>query len=129
MITAIDPGREKCGVAVATLEQEIVTQEIVPTFKLKARLETLQTKYNSSQLVVGNGTNSEFITQEVGSLFSEIKVIDEANSTLEARDYYWERNPPTGFWKLVPRSLLYPPEPFDDYVAVILLKRYANQLT
>ena len=41
-------------------------------------------------------------------------LIDESHSTEEARKLYWQYNPPTGWRKIIPTSMQFPPEPVDD---------------
>ncbi|MDP7423155.1 MAG: resolvase, partial [bacterium] len=64
--------------------------------------------------------------EELASLFPEdrVRLVDERESTLEGRRRYFQEHPPRGLWRLVPLSLRYPPEPFDDLVAVILAERF-----
>ena len=53
-----------------------------------------------------------------------ITMVDEKNSTLEARDRYWQMYPPKGLGKLIPQNLRVPPRPIDDIVAILLIERY-----
>jgi hypothetical protein len=50
--------------------------------------------------------------------------VNERDSTLEARDLYWKEVPPRGWRRLVPLSLQVPPEPIDDFAAVVLARRH-----
>ena len=53
-----------------------------------------------------------------------ITLVDEHLTTLEARARYFVEHPPTGLKRLLPVSMQVPPEPYDDYVAVILGERF-----
>ena len=51
-------------------------------------------------------------------------MVDEYNTTQLAKGEYWKANPPRGLKKLIPITMQVPPVPVDDYVAVILARRY-----
>ena len=79
---------------------------------------------------MGDGTTSQAWREQIESSLStdiEIAVVDEKNSTLEARDRYWTMYPPRGLQRLIPRGMRIPPRPVDDIVAILLLERYQNR--
>jgi RNase H-fold protein (predicted Holliday junction resolvase) len=128
-ILAIDPGREKNGVAVVTMEGAVFYQNVIATEQLLSAIEELLIDYKIDKIIIGNKTGSkEFITnmKKAGILekVEGIIPIDEHLSTEEARQRYWEHNPPTGLKKLIPLTMQTPGVPVDDYVAVILAERY-----
>jgi RNase H-fold protein (predicted Holliday junction resolvase) len=128
-ILAIDPGREKNGVAVVTMEGAVFYQNVIATEQLLSAIEELLIDYKIDKIIIGNKTGSkEFITimKKAGILekVEGIIPIDEHLSTEEARKRYWEHNPPTGLKKLIPLTMQTPGVPVDDYVAVILAERY-----
>jgi RNase H-fold protein (predicted Holliday junction resolvase) len=128
-ILAIDPGREKNGVAVVTMEGAVFYQNVIATEQLLSAIEELLTNYKIDKIIIGNRTGSkEFINimKKAGILekVEGIIPIDEHLSTEEARKRYWEHNPPTGLKKLIPLTMQTPGVPVDDYVAVILAERY-----
>ncbi|MDJ0527388.1 MAG: resolvase, partial [Microcystis sp. M53600_WE12] len=53
-----------------------------------------------------------------------ITLVDERNSTLEARDRYWQMFPPKGLQKLIPQGMRLPDRPIDDIVAILLIERH-----
>jgi hypothetical protein len=53
-----------------------------------------------------------------------IDLVDEHNSTLEARNLYWEMYPARGLQRLLPPGMRLPPRPIDDLVAILLVRRY-----
>lgn len=126
MLIAVDPGRDKCGVAVADDAGNILWHEVIKTESLLMVLARLKAKYNLKQLVIGNGTTSKAAQQKIKSsqLDLAITVVDEYRTTDMARKLYWKLNPPTGLKKLIPTSLQVPKVPVDDLVAVILAKRF-----
>ena len=57
-IAALDPGREKCGFAVLTLDGSVLLQRVIETAKLEQEVRAAQQSYGFSVLVEGNGTTS-----------------------------------------------------------------------
>lgn len=80
--------------------------------------------YKINLIVLGNQTKSEHFFKVLSKLDIKIVLIDEKNSTLEAKDLYFEIYPPKGIKKLFPKGLLYPPRDFDDITAIVLARRY-----
>ncbi len=129
MIIALDPGREKCGIAVVHKQQGMLMKDVIQTNELAIKIQELIAQYHISQIVIGDGTSS----REAKKILEEIKInnqpmriilIDEKHSTDEARCRYWAENPPRGLKRLIPTTMQVPPKPVDDYVAVILAERY-----
>lgn len=125
----IDPGRSKTGIAVTDNDGKIVYLKVAETEHILDELQAVKHKYPVEQAVIGNGTNSKFLTEITGSVFAgmPLNVVGEAHSTEEARKLYWELNPPQGLKKIIPLGLLVPEEPLDAYAAVVLIKRFLKQ--
>lgn len=125
-ILGIDPGRDKCGIAVMGEAGEILHRAIVPTAILADALAPLVTRFAPAHVVLGGGTGSKTVADLVRTRFPDLPIhlVDERMTTLLSRARYWEIHPPKGLWKLLPRSLLVPPVPYDDCVAVILCERF-----
>ncbi|MPL68913.1 hypothetical protein SDC9_14646 [bioreactor metagenome] len=131
MVIAVDPGREKCGVAVVRQTHEVLYKSVVETARLTEIITKLAQEYSTLTVVLGNRTTSrenkkilEKITINNHSL--AVKLVDEHRSTDAARIRYWQENPPHGLKRLIPITMQVPPVPVDDYVAVILAERYFN---
>lgn len=129
MIVALDPGREKCGIAVVHKQQGMLMKDVIQTNELTIKIQELITQYNIRQIVIGDGTSSREVKQSLETIKIEdgplsISFIDERHSTDEARQRYWAENPPRGLKRLIPITMQVPPKPVDDYVAVILAERY-----
>ena len=122
-VLAIDPGREKCGVAVLATDGRILVQEVVVTAELDAVVGALIAAYTPI-VIMGNGTTSAAAKARVEALGYEVILVDEYRTTDEAKHAYWEAHPPRGWRRLVPRGMLVPPVPVDDFVAVILAQRF-----
>ena len=128
-VLAVDPGRDKTGVAILTKTAQLVMMDIVSTASVQKELETLLAMYPTiTYMVCGNGTNHKV----VGSIVKAVAVaqtksftlVNEKYTTEEARRRYFEVHPPTGWKKLVPKGMLYPPVPVDDITAWIIGERW-----
>ena len=133
IIIAIDPGREKCGIAVVHEQKGTLIQKVIQTPELNAVVEQLIADYHTSIVVIGDRTSSQQAKKGLENIQISgqplvVILVDEHHSTDEARLRYWRENPPQGFKRLIPVTMQVPPKPVDDYVAVILAERYFAKL-
>lgn len=131
VILGFDPGRRKCGVAVMGVDRVVCFHQVIDSDAAIATLEQLRSKFPISLVVMGNQTSSKEWKQKLDQEFTDplrIVMVDERNSTLEARDRYWQMYPPSGIGKLLPQALRSIPRPIDDVVAILLIERYLEQL-
>ncbi|HXL01696.1 MAG TPA: pre-16S rRNA-processing nuclease YqgF [Candidatus Atribacteria bacterium] len=126
-IFSIDPGREKVGVAILSLQGEVLFHDILPEGEIEREINILREKYRPFQVVVGNSTGREKIMKILEKMNLSFTLVDEHNSSEEARKLYFQAHPPRGWRKIVPLSFLYPDEAFDDWQAVVIGRRYLNQ--
>lgn len=129
VVIAVDPGREKCGIAVVSKEKGLIEKHVIDTSSLARVAEELSAKHAEVIIVLGDGTahHEARNTLEkiiVNSRPLHVALINEKHSTEEARSRYWQDNPPKGLWRFFPVTMQVPPTPIDDYVAVILAERY-----
>ena len=127
MIMGIDPGRDKCGVAVLTAAGEIKYQQVIVTDELDNVIKTLAAEYEIERVILGNGTTHKAAAGKVTAAGLRFELVDEKHTTEEARREYWKKKPPRGWRKLLPTSMQVPPEPVDAIVAEILVKRYLSK--
>ena len=127
-ILGLDPGRDKCGVAVMKVRQ-IIYQRVIDSDRAIATIQQLARQYDLNLIVMGNGTTSKDWQKLIESVSIAVPVVtvDEKNSTVEARDRYWKMYPPQGLQRLIPLGLRVPPRPVDDIVAILLIERYLSQ--
>lgn len=151
-LLGFDPGRDKCGVAV--VEKRIDTpaidllgqrvgdrknikeshqscidrvclHQILPSSTAVSGLQDLCRQFDFEVLVMGDGTTAkEWQEKFRQSLAIPVVLVNERNSTLEARDRYWQMFPPQGFQKIIPQSLRRIDRPIDDIVAILLVERF-----
>jgi hypothetical protein len=125
-VLAIDPGREKCGLAVldtaaGLLERAVVTRPECPTV-----LRDWCDRHQPDLLLLGSGTGSRTLLTLLDDLPVPIRRVPEWESTRRARERYFADHPPRGWRRLLPVSLQTPPAPVDDYAAWILAERFLN---
>jgi len=125
-ILAIDPGRDKCGIAVVNSDGAPLAQEVLPTPALAGRAAELVRRYDIGVIVVGDRTGAAAAVKALEAVLPEIETtaVNEHRSTEEARRLYFRDHPPRGWRRLIPVTMQTPSRPYDDYVAVILARRY-----
>lgn len=130
MILAIDPGKEKCGLAVLQRNGQVIYKTIIKRPTLETSLKDLLKKYTVEKIIIGESASGKEVHQEIlnRKLGHSLFFVSEKNSSEEARQLYWQENSPKWIWRLLPRSLLFPP-PIDDYAAVILGWRFLKRET
>jgi RNase H-fold protein (predicted Holliday junction resolvase) len=127
MILGFDPGKDKCGIAIMDEHQNIHQHQIVNSQSAISILQNLCQVFSIQMIVMGNQTTSKQWKKQMDSHLSAsipIIMVDERNSSLEARDRYWEMYPPQGLQRLIPPGMRLPPRPIDDIVAILLIERY-----
>lgn len=128
IILGFDPGKDKCGLAVIEENQQVYFHQVISSENALKVLHSLCEQFSVQLLVMGNQTTSKAWKAKIESSISlPIVLVDERNSSLEARDRYWKMYPPQGLQKLVPQGMRLPPRPIDDIVAILLIERYLEQ--
>ncbi|MCY6489105.1 MULTISPECIES: resolvase [Leptolyngbya] len=131
VILGFDPGRQKCGVAVMGVDRRIYYHQVISSEETISTIASLRSQFPISLLVMGDQTSSKTWRQKLETDLSEpmrIITVDERNSSLEARDRYWQMYPPKGLTRLIPEGMRTPPRPIDDIVAILLIERYLGRL-
>ncbi|MDR7401471.1 MAG: pre-16S rRNA-processing nuclease YqgF [Armatimonadota bacterium] len=126
LILALDPGRDKCGLA-AGEGGRVLAQAVVPRSRLAAVLGEWAGRFAVDRVIIGDRTGAAEVRQEVERALpgTPVSLVPEEGTTLLARRRYFQDHPPRGWRRLLPVSLQEPPEPYDDYAAVVLLERFA----
>ena len=83
-------------------------------------------KFAPEAIVLGNGTTSRSAEETLRTALPDvpIEIVDEYRTTDDAKIAYWKANPPKGWRRFIPTTMQVPPDPVDDYVAVILAQRF-----
>jgi len=127
-ILAIDPGRNKCGIAVVGPGGEVLHKEIVPTREIAEAASRLAAEYRAVHLIVGDRTAAKEVCRALaGQVRLPAELVDEHRSSEQARRRFFQENPRRGWRRFLPITLLSPDRPYDDLVAVLLAERYLGQ--
>lgn len=128
VVVSVDPGLDKCGVAVVLDTGEPLLRAVVPTPELFAYLHGIAERWPRADLVLGDRTGSQDVyasLQQDGSPWrGRVFLVNEHGSSVEGRKRYLAENPGRGWQRLLPAGLRSPDRPFDDYVAQILAERF-----
>jgi len=129
LVVGIDPGRTKCGFAVLTIGGERLALDVVRTGDIASRLRSVAGEGDVAAICVGHATTSDAVVEMCRTAWPQIPlvVVDESNTTLEARQRYYRDHPPRGLMRLVPRGLLVPAVPLDGYAALLIAERFLRQ--
>jgi RNase H-fold protein (predicted Holliday junction resolvase) len=126
-VLGIDPGTRKCGIAVvvAPLAPPLAL-EVVPFAEFRARVDLLLANHAVRAVALGGGTHTAAAAAALAGLDVPVCVVDEHETTLLARARYFRAFPPTGWKRLIPRGMLLPPRPIDDFAALLIAERYLH---
>ena len=126
VILAVDPGRDKCGLAVIAADETILARRIAAADAMQSTALGLAGQYFPTRILLGDSTASARWHEQLAAWLPHIpiEVVDETGSTWEARALYWQAHPPRGWRRFVPLSLQVPPEPIDDFAAIVLARRF-----
>ncbi len=125
VVLGIDPGTHKCGFAVLAQPgaASVGTRHRADRCARRDRWplsgELLAARRSPSAAARIRGPSPQAC---VTSAFP-IEIVDERETTLRARRRYFEAHPPTGWRRLIPRGMLLPPVPIDDFAALLIAER------
>ncbi len=124
-VLAVDPGREKCGLALVT-DEGVRFRAIVPTVEIGLTCHYLLQQQTGATVIVGEGTGARDVVAAIRQIVPDLAVtlVPEEHSTLRARARYFQEQPPRWWQRLLPRGMWTPPRPVDDYAAVVLAEDY-----
>lgn len=128
-VLAIDPGSHKCGMALvrrsANGDVELLWRTIVPPEAVLPHLHDAYAVHPFSLVIIGEGTSSSQMIRAIREHLPAMGtlVVNERETSLQARERYWEHHPRKGWRKLLPSSLQVPPEPVDDFAALVIAER------
>lgn len=125
MVLGVDPGTRKCGYAlIETLRARPVVLGITPLEELGSTLAAIVAAHRVTIVALGRGTNSAQVATIVTAMGVPHALVDERETTLLARSRFFADHPPRGWKRLVPRGMLLPDRPIDDYAALLIAERY-----
>lgn len=127
IVLGIDPGRDKCGLALC-VPGRVLAKAIVARLDVPGVVLAWAGEHAIDAIVVGGGTGSREVMAALAGLGASgrlppVVAEPEQGTTLAARRRYFEEHPARGWRRLVPVSFQVPPEPYDDYAAIIIAER------
>jgi len=125
-IIAIDPGRDKCGLAALAADGRLLLKAVVPTAELPGHLARMVSEAPEAAVIIGGGTSSKAARAALRQALPDlaVEVVDEEHSTERGLERWRDTVPPSGWRRLLPRALRFPPGPIDDFAAWILAEEH-----
>ena len=126
-ILGFDPGRDKCGIAIVEQTNELLWHQVVAASVVIEQIQQLSHQFSLDLIVMGDQTTANQWKAAIEKVMISsllVVMVDERNSSLEARERYWQMYPPQGLQRFIPQGMRLPPRPIDDIVAILLIERY-----
>ena len=128
-LLAVDPGRDKIGIAVLTRDGEIIEKSVIPRTEFAQSVSELINRHNPDAFAVGDSTFSKFAYDALCAVVKkEVLKVPERGSTLQARDLAWKEIPPGGLYRILPRIFWPTPSGLDAWAAVVIGRRALAEL-
>jgi len=129
-VLAIDPGRQKCGIAVVRKDGSALAQDIIPSEEVAEITARWCQQHSVARLILGSGTGCKEILKQLQERcdLPPITIVEEKDTTRHARARYFHDHPPKGWHRLIPLGLQTPPRPIDDYAAILLAETFWRQV-
>ena len=126
-VISIDPGKFKCGLVLAEInEKKIYKAIILKSELLEDYVRNLNYVEDISKIIIGNGTTSKDIRRKLDFLKKEIITFEEKNTTYRAKTRYFELFPIRGLYFLIPREIFILNKNLDAISALIILEDYCK---
>ena len=131
IVLGLDPGTDKCGLAVVSRQQGPLYQEVVSLAELPEIVRGIAARFAIGEVAIGDCTGAERTHDQLARAGIDMPVttVSEELTSRLARERYWEENPPRGLARLIPLGLRVPPRPVDDYAALIIAERLLEQIS
>ncbi len=129
IVISIDPGNQKCGLILADLvDSYVIYGKVAKKNHVIKLINQWKNIYSIDLIILGNGTTSKYWKAKLESNnLAPIQLVNEARTTLRARERYLELCPPKFPISWLPRSILLPPSNLDAVVALILVEDLFNK--
>ena len=124
-VLSIDPGKSKCGLVLAEINEKKVYDAFVLNSELiEDYIKNLNNVEDISKIIIGNGTTSEETKERLNFFKKEIVTFEEKNTTFRAKKRYFELFPINGLKRLIPREIFILNKNLDAISALIILEDY-----
>ena len=126
-VITIDPGKSKCGLVLAEINEKKVYKAIILKSELLENyVRNLIAAEDISLIIIGNGTTSREIREKLYFFKKEIITFEEKNTTYRAKARYFEIFPISGLKFLMPREVFILNKNLDAISALIILEDYCK---
>ena len=126
-VITIDPGKSKCGLVLAEInEKKVYVAIILKSELLENHVRNLITADEISKIIIGNGTTSREIREKLYFFKKEIITFEEKNTTYKAKARYFEIFPTSGLKFLMPREVFSFNKNLDAISALIILEDFCK---
>ena len=132
-VLSVDPGTSKCGMALVQRTEDgsikLLWHDVVPADAVIVKLHEAYIVEEFHLVILGDSTGSKKVKTDLRRHLPSmgILIIDEKETTIQARERYWEYNARKGWRKFLPATLQVPPEAYDDYAALVLAERVLSE--
>ena len=127
ILLAIVPGKCKCGLVLAdSAKREVCKALVIESKFLIQYVREAQNEYSELSVIIGNGTTSDGYIKQFGFLTKELFIVDESNSTLLARERYFEIFPARGIKRILPKGIIVSNLNLDAISALVILEKYSE---
>jgi RNase H-fold protein (predicted Holliday junction resolvase) len=126
-VLGVDPGSAKAGYAVVNASGAVLAAGITPVDRLGEAVASLASTYRIDAIALGQGTKAGRAAAVLAGLRIPVHPVDEYETSRRARELFFTEHPPRGWRRLVPRGMLLPPRPIDDYAAILIARRFLTR--
>ena len=124
-VLSIDPGKSKCGLVLAEInERKVYEAKVLNSELLEDYVKKLNNVEDISKIIIGNGTTSKDTKEKLNFFKKEIITFEEKNTTFRAKKRYFELFPINGLKCLIPREVFILNKNLDAISALIILEDY-----
>ena len=124
---SIDPGKYKCGFVVADSESKMIIKAVViESHVLVQHIKILKKQHQDIKVIMGNGTSSREHANSLSFLGENLLLVEEKNTTLRAKQRYFELYPLQGLKRLLPKDIFLYNLNLDAVAALIILEDFLN---
>ena len=124
-VLSIDPGKSKCGLVLAQInEKKVYEATVLNSELLEEYIKNLNNVEDISKIIMGDGTTSKETKEKLSFFKKEIITFEEKNTTYRAKKRYFELFPITGLKFLIPREVFILNKNLDAISALIILEDY-----
>ncbi|MBV8149201.1 MAG: pre-16S rRNA-processing nuclease YqgF [Candidatus Eremiobacteraeota bacterium] len=129
LVLGVDPGSSKAGYALVDATGAVIAAGIVPVAELHDVVAGLARERTVAAVAMGRGTRAGPLAAALADVGVPVHLVDEYETSRRARELFFKDHPPRGWRRLVPRGMLFPSRPIDDYAAILIARRFLTRVS